>query len=131
VERTAQRTASGQDRVTNDPIQPAASEVTWVILAPFGPAQVEEPGQGGRPHQPAGVVVDADRQTLVALLVRDLVDPDRPQPGQRVPGRCPGAPPPRPCRRKQCRRSPSSRTPNSISWPRACRSRTRSRLTLD
>jgi len=38
------------------------------------------------PHQPAGVMVDDDRDVPVALLVADLTDPDPGQTGQRVPG---------------------------------------------
>ncbi len=51
---------------------------------------VEERVQGGLvpawrgPHQPAGVVVDHDRQIPVPALVGDLVDPDPAQPGEPV-----------------------------------------------
>ena len=37
-----------------------------------------------RPHQPAGVMIDHTGQISVTLPVRDLIDPDPPQPGQQV-----------------------------------------------
>ena len=41
---------------------------------------------GRGPDQPAGVVIDHDRDVAVALLVADLINPDPAQPFQRVPG---------------------------------------------
>ena len=58
--------------------------------APIGPEQVEEPAQGGgvaagrSPHQRTGIVIHHDREVLVPLLVRDLVDPETAQPGEPV-----------------------------------------------
>ncbi|AII10976.1 hypothetical protein EP51_43485 (plasmid) [Rhodococcus opacus] len=55
------------------------------LRAAFGSEQIEESAQGGgvaalrHPHQPARIVIDDHRQVLVALLVRDLIDPDPPQ----------------------------------------------------
>jgi len=40
------------------------------------------PGRG--PDQPAGAVIDDHRQVAVPFAVRDLIDPDPPQPVQAV-----------------------------------------------
>jgi len=52
------------------------------LSTPLRPEQVEELPHGGTvasrcgPHQPACVVVHDDHHVLVALLVRNLIDPD-------------------------------------------------------
>jgi hypothetical protein len=60
------------------------------LSASFLAEQLEELVEGGlvaahtSPDQPAAVVVDHNRQVLVAPLVGDLVDPDAAQPRQAV-----------------------------------------------
>ena len=90
---SAHRTACGARAATTPAIQSAPSAETWVILrGAVGAEGVEERVHGlgvpaGRgPHQLAGVVVDDHHDVLVAALIGDLVDPDPPQPGQRVGG---------------------------------------------
>ena len=56
----------------------------------FSAQRVEERLQGfgvaarRGPHQPTRVVIDHARQIPVPLTIRDLIDPDPPQPGQRI-----------------------------------------------
>lgn len=75
-----------------DPVRPVLGHVRDQP-GPVGAESVEERAQGGlvppgsSPHQPLRVVVHHDGQVPVAALVRDLVDPDPPQPLQRVPSR--------------------------------------------
>lgn len=70
----------------------------WAIRAHVGQQpgpviaeRVEERLDGGfvaslsGPHEPAGVVVDDDGDVALALAVRQLVDPDAPQPVEHVP----------------------------------------------
>jgi len=75
-----------------DPVSPIGADVADLGAAALarGFHRVEERLEGGlvparrSPHQPAGVVVDHDRQVLVATFVGNLVDPDPPQLGEPI-----------------------------------------------